>query len=397
MRTFLSLSLSLSLFALLFPLHIAASSWNPTLLVNTEAFSVIDDSDSTANIVLQFGDSVAQTLTYDRTAAHFQFSTGLSVLGHMSGSSLHIDGNATVGGHISGSGSLNLLSGALISRAEDSEFIRLRDTSNNKQIGIHTGAGSPEAVVTAGVGSLYVDNDSGDLYRKSSGSGNTGWVEMTSGSGAIHMAKMTRDAAQSIPTGVFTKINFDTEEFDVGNIADVTTTGSGRITIKKAGKYLVAGQFYIAVASINKIAKIYKNGVAYSTSAVIVTGNTGVPNVTDVLDLISGDYIELIVYQDTGSAQNVQVGLELKPRLSVIELMDTGAGGLHIDNMTEVDPAIDDYVAIADTSDSGKNKKASMANVWVPTGTVLDYAGTTEPDGYLFCYGQAVSRTTYAD
>lgn len=32
----------------------------------------------------------------------------------------------------------------------------------------------------------------------------------------------------------------------------------------------------------------------------------------------------------------------------------------------------------------------------VPVGTVLDYAGATEPTGYLFCYGQAVSRTTYA-
>lgn len=32
----------------------------------------------------------------------------------------------------------------------------------------------------------------------------------------------------------------------------------------------------------------------------------------------------------------------------------------------------------------------------VPSGTVLDYAGATEPTGYLFCYGQAVSRTTYA-
>lgn len=33
----------------------------------------------------------------------------------------------------------------------------------------------------------------------------------------------------------------------------------------------------------------------------------------------------------------------------------------------------------------------------VPVGTILDYAGTTEPEGYLFCYGQAVSRTTYAE
>lgn len=32
-----------------------------------------------------------------------------------------------------------------------------------------------------------------------------------------------------------------------------------------------------------------------------------------------------------------------------------------------------------------------------PIGSVLPYAGTSEPTGYLFCRGQAVSRTTYAD
>ena len=32
----------------------------------------------------------------------------------------------------------------------------------------------------------------------------------------------------------------------------------------------------------------------------------------------------------------------------------------------------------------------------VPVGTVADYAGSTAPDGWLLCYGQAVSRTTYA-
>lgn len=31
-----------------------------------------------------------------------------------------------------------------------------------------------------------------------------------------------------------------------------------------------------------------------------------------------------------------------------------------------------------------------------PVGAVIDYAGVTEPQGWLFCYGQAISRTTYA-
>jgi hypothetical protein len=41
--------------------------------------------------------------------------------------------------------------------------------------GIYSGAGSPEGVQTAVVGSLYTDTTSGNFYKKLSGSGNTGW------------------------------------------------------------------------------------------------------------------------------------------------------------------------------------------------------------------------------
>lgn len=33
---------------------------------------------------------------------------------------------------------------------------------------------------------------------------------------------------------------------------------------------------------------------------------------------------------------------------------------------------------------------------YVPVGTVQDFAGSTAPSGWLLCYGQAISRTTYA-
>ena len=45
--------------------------------------------------------------------------------------------------------------------------------------GILTGTGSPESVVTAAVGALYVRTDGGTattLYVKESGAGNTGWA-----------------------------------------------------------------------------------------------------------------------------------------------------------------------------------------------------------------------------
>jgi microcystin-dependent protein len=33
----------------------------------------------------------------------------------------------------------------------------------------------------------------------------------------------------------------------------------------------------------------------------------------------------------------------------------------------------------------------------VPAGSVMPFAGATPPDGWLFCYGQAVSRASYSD
>src|SRR3546814_14400100 len=33
----------------------------------------------------------------------------------------------------------------------------------------------------------------------------------------------------------------------------------------------------------------------------------------------------------------------------------------------------------------------------VPIGSVVDFAGTTAPTGYLLCYGQAIGRSEYSD
>lgn len=41
---------------------------------------------------------------------------------------------------------------------------------------LYAGSGSPEGVVTAVVGSLYTDTSTATLYKKVSGSGNTGWA-----------------------------------------------------------------------------------------------------------------------------------------------------------------------------------------------------------------------------
>lgn len=56
-----------------------------------------------------------------------------------------------------------------------------------------------------------------------------------------------------------------------------------------------------------------------------------------------------------------------------------------------------DYTLTYDTSATAP-KKVRLSNLasGIPVGAVTSYAGTSAPSGWLFCYGQAVSRTTYA-
>lgn len=56
-------------------------------------------------------------------------------------------------------------------------------SSDGESVKVYQGVGTPEASVAAGVGSLYMRTDGGadtSVYRKETGSGNTGWVAVTS-------------------------------------------------------------------------------------------------------------------------------------------------------------------------------------------------------------------------
>lgn len=85
-------------------LAVAASSWAPTLLVNTESFQTIDEGDASTNVELRFGSTLDEKIIWNRTKGSFQFTDDLSVQGTLSGSALNIDGNTTIGGTFSATG-----------------------------------------------------------------------------------------------------------------------------------------------------------------------------------------------------------------------------------------------------------------------------------------------------
>ena len=58
-------------------------------------------------------------------------------------------------------------------------FDNLADSANNLNTFILQGEGTPETVVTANVGTVFLRTDGGagtTLYVKESGTGNTGWI-----------------------------------------------------------------------------------------------------------------------------------------------------------------------------------------------------------------------------
>lgn len=133
-------------------------------------------------------------------------------------------------------------------------------------------------------------------------------------------AKMTRDAAQSIPSGSFTKIAFDTEAYDVGSIAD---TGTSKFTIQESGRYLVTGFASIADLDSDKIGglAIYLNGAIVCDVNLWNTFDNAAPSfsIIDTFDLVATDYLELYLFHNNGAAQNTPTTTQGKPRMSVIK------------------------------------------------------------------------------
>ena len=111
--------------------------------------------------------------------------------------------------------------------------------------------------------------------------------------------------AWSLPSGAWTVIPLDTENFDTLGEFDPSTH---RFTAQEAGAYLVVGEMKISAAAVDGQrmgAVLYVNGsvvtdnMASAGAAVAYLGCA----ILDVLNLAAGDYIELKGMQDSGAAQ----------------------------------------------------------------------------------------------
>ena len=109
-------------------------------------------------------------------------------------------------------------------------------------------------------------------------------------------------STQTIPNSTPTKIEYNAKSFDqLGEFDELTNS---RFEPRYPGKYLITAVIEINSLDINKqmLVYIYKNGSEYSRSRTTSPqGNDTGVTMTDLLDLLPGDYIEMYVNHNTGS------------------------------------------------------------------------------------------------
>lgn len=135
---------------------VLASSWSPTLLVNTESFEMIDAGNWSTTVDMRFG-STTNTLKLLTTNV-FQFSKKLSVLGTISGSSLNVDQNATVGGTLTVTGAVTAVGAATVKGTLSGKTLRVSGNADVNGILSVTGAVHFDANL-----SINDDADSNDV------------------------------------------------------------------------------------------------------------------------------------------------------------------------------------------------------------------------------------------
>lgn len=114
-----------------------------------------------------------------------------------------------------------------------------------------------------------------------------------------------RTTVQTITTGTNTAITLnDAESYDTDNFHS-TVTNLSRITIPASmgGIYqLTAATQWAVSATGNRITFLQVNGVTPLVGSTVagVAGNSLQQNVTAVVSLAAGDYVELIVFQSSG-------------------------------------------------------------------------------------------------
>lgn len=139
--------------------------------------------------------------------------------------------------------------------------------------------------------------------------------------------RVTHSAAQSIATATPTTLAFNTERFDTaGGAADTqhdTVTNNSRLTCKYAGKYQISAHIEFAANSTG-VRQLELRVNATTTVAFTELNATTIGSqrldVTTLWDLAVNDFVEVRVTQNSGAALNLNVASAYSPEFMMVRV-----------------------------------------------------------------------------
>lgn len=194
---------------------------------------------------------------------------------------------------------------------------------------------------TVGKGILYQDSPTGKMWLSEDGHEFVPLDRLTpiGKNGSVLIADSTKLAGVSwsptISCRVFNSANisvanntvvaltFDSERWDTATLHD-TSTNPSRITITEPGLYIIgAGIAYAANATGRRGLLIRRNGSITSLDETVLAVAGGFEtrmSGSTLINLVAGDYVELLAFQTSGSALDVLALTEFSPEFWAIRL-----------------------------------------------------------------------------
>lgn len=165
---------------------------------------------------------------------------------------------------------------------------------------VMVGTSRPTASATL-AGRLYFDTTNGILYRCTG----TSWIRMNK----ARYFDVYRASSQALPTGAYTKVEFNTESSNPDSVYDPTTNYRFTCPSEGSGVWHFESTVRIieAMSAGNTVAiALYLNNAEVQLGTSWITAASEYPSLTVAksLQLGIGDYVDVRVYHDYGSNRN---------------------------------------------------------------------------------------------
>jgi len=203
----------------------------------------------------------------------------------------------------------------------DGEGARVIDTSGKLKV---TSGTSVDTVTTKGdlltydtaTTRLAVGTDGYRLQADSAESKGIKWASTDIG------GRFTHNANQSISHNTSTVIALNTETYKTSGITHSTVTNNSRVTMDSAGKYIFTANVSWAANATGFRALVFKiNGTTFVGIARMMAISTASEQSYQMAvtewNANANDYVEIEVFQNSGSSINIETGSSFSPVLTV--------------------------------------------------------------------------------